>query len=130
MKQKDFSWLVTALVLFVLASFVAGCSVSHPAMRGSVVAVVENEAHICIGTSDGLKVGDTLAVYRTRQVGRSNLPYGPYRSPGEIQRSFQYEKVRVGKVRVTRLFDEHFAAVEVVAGEIDYPDIVEKSLTR
>ncbi|MEK7249568.1 MAG: hypothetical protein AAB209_04000, partial [Bacteroidota bacterium] len=73
MKQKDFSWLVTALVLFVLASFVAGCSVSHPAMRGSVVAVVENEAHICIGTSDGLKVGDTLAVYRTRQVGRSNL---------------------------------------------------------
>ncbi len=130
MKQKDSSWLVTAPVLFVLTGFLAGCSVSHPAMRGSVVAMVDNEAHICIGTYDGLKVGDTLTVYRTRQVGRSTLPYGPIRIPAEIERSFRYEKTKVGKVRVTRLFDEHFAAVEVVAGEIDYPDIVETSWTR
>lgn len=130
MKHKYFSWLLEALGPFVLAGFVAACSVSHPAMRGSVVAVVDNEAHICIGASDGLKVGDTLIVYRTRQVGRSPLPYGPIRTPAEIERSFRYEKTKIGKVRVTRLFDEHFAAVKLLAGEIDYPDIVEKSLTR
>ncbi len=103
MKQKDTSRLVTAKALLALVGFVAGCSVSHPAMRGSIITMADNEAHICIGTYDGLTVGNTLAVYRTRQVGRSHLPYGPYRSPGEIQRSFQYEKVRVGNVKVTRI---------------------------
>lgn len=125
MKQKEFSWRV--LVLLVLTGFIAGCSVSHRAMRGSVIAMVDNEAHICIGTSDGLNIGDTLTVYRTRQVGHSTLPYGPIRTPAEIERSFRYEKTEVGKVIVVRLFDEHFAAVEVLAGEVDYPDIVEKS---
>lgn len=124
MKRRQVLLAMMAVSLFVL---MARCSVSHPAMRGSVVAVVENEAHICIGEHDGLNVGDTLAVYRTSQVGRSNLPFGPYRDAGEIQRSYQYEKISVGKVKVTRIFDEHFAAVETVSGEIDFPDIVEKA---
>lgn len=120
-------------VLFNVVAFllIGGCSVGHETMRGSVVAQVENEAHICIGKVDGLKVGDILAVYRTRRVGQSNLPHvssPPYHSPGEIARSYQYEKVRVGKVKVIRLIDEHFAAVEIVEGEIDFPDIVEKTL--
>lgn len=96
-------------------------------MRGSVVAVMDNEAHICIGSHDGLKVGDTLTVYRTKQVGFPTLPYGPGRTQAEYERSYRYERVRVGKVRVTRIFDGHFAAVVVVTGEIDYPDIVERS---
>lgn len=126
MNARRYSGLLAALALFSLAGYVAGCSVSHRAMRGSVVAMVNGEAHICIGTYDGLKVGDTLAVFRTRQLGQPSLPYGPYRGPGEIQRSFRYGKVRVGTVKVTRIFDEHFAAVEAIAGEVDFPDIVEK----
>ncbi len=93
--------------------------------------MVENEGHIFIGKNDGLIVGDMLAVYRTRRIGQSNLPHvtsPPYHSPGEIARSYQYEKVRVGKVKVTRIFNGYFAAVEVVDGEIDFPDIVEKTL--
>jgi hypothetical protein len=88
---------------------------------------MDNEAHICIGSHDGLKVGDTLTVYRTKQVGFPTLPYGPGRTQAEYERSYRYERVRVGKVRVTRIFDGHFAAVVVVTGEIDYPDIVERS---
>ncbi|MEW6061138.1 MAG: hypothetical protein AB1600_04265 [Bacteroidota bacterium] len=120
--------ILFSIVIFLL---IEGCSVSHETMRGSVVAMVENEAHICIGKIDGLKISDMLAVYRTRRVGQSNLPHvssPPYHSPGEIARSYQYEKVRVGKVKVTRIFDEHFAAVEIVEGEVDFPDIVEKTL--
>jgi len=108
-----------------------GCSVSHQTMRGFVVGKDDKEADICIGAADGLKVGDMIAVYRTRRVGVSNLPeeHGPpYYGPSERARSYRYEKIRVGTARVVRLFDEHFAAVEVVKGEIDFPDIVEKTL--
>ena len=120
--------LVMVIGLGMLSMLVEGCSISHQTMRGSVVAIVDKEAHICIGSGDGLKVGDTLTVYRTRQVGFPTLPYGAPRSPGEIERSFRYERTKVGKVTVTRIFDEHFAAVAVVTGEVDYPDVVEKSL--
>ncbi|MEK9139067.1 MAG: hypothetical protein AAB393_18260 [Bacteroidota bacterium] len=113
--------------LWLIGSALSGCTVSHQVMRGSVVAVMDNEAHICIGSHDGLKVGDTLTVYRTKQVGFPTLPYGPGRTQAEYERSYRYERVRVGKVRVTRIFDGHFAAVVVVTGEIDYPDIVERS---
>lgn len=120
--------LLLLAYLAVIGATLVGCSVSHQTMRGSVVAMIDNEAHVCIGIGDGLKVGDTLTVYRTREVGLSNLPFVPYRSPGERARSFKYEKVKVGKVVVTRIFDEHYASVEIVNGEIDYPDIVEKQL--
>jgi len=125
--------LIGAVALFLVISVClisaafTGCAVSHPAMRGSVVAIVDGEAHICIGSHDGLKVGDTLTVYRMRQVGFPTIPYAPNRTPGEIERSYRYERTRVGKVRATRIFDEHFAAVAVITGEVDYPDIVERS---
>jgi hypothetical protein len=125
MSVRVASFVLATLV--VLTIVLAGCSVSHQTMRGSVVAVLDNEAHICIGSHDGLKVGDTLTVYRTRQVGFPTLPYGPRRTPSEVERSYRYERTKVGKVRVIRIFDEHFAAVEVLAGEVDYPDIVERS---
>jgi hypothetical protein len=113
------------LMGLVLAIMLGGCSVSHKAMRGSVVAIVNGEPFICIGSKDALQVGDTLSVYRTKEVGFSILPLEPYRSPDEIKRSYRYEKTNVGRVRITRIVDEHYAAVEVLAGEIDYPDIVE-----
>ncbi len=118
---------ITIMILISIVTIV-GCTVSHRAMRGSVVAVIDGETQICIGENDGLKVGDLLAVYRTRQVGVSRLPYSPFWSKGEIERSYSYEKVRVGTVRVTRLFDTHYAAVELISGEIAAPDIVEKTL--
>lgn len=127
MRDKGSFWSGTGVVLSIVAGFLAGCSVTHSTMRGSIIAMLDNEAHICIGTSDGLNIGDTLTVYRTRQMGRSMLPYGPIRTSAEIERSFRYKKTKVGKVRVIQVFDQHFAAVEVLAGEVDYPDIVEKS---
>ena len=118
------------VVVLVLAfTFLEGCTVSHLTMRGSVVDVVDGETYICIGKEDGLKVGDTLTVYRTKQVGVSRLPYSPYWSKGEILRSYSYEKTKVGTVKVTKLVEEHFAIVEVTSGEIDYPDIVERKMT-
>lgn len=113
--------------LWLMGSALAGCTVSHQVMRGSVVAVMDNEAHICIGSHEGLRVGDTLAVYRTKQVGFPTIPFSPGRTRAEYERSYRYERLRVGKVRVIRIFDEHFAAVEVLTGEVDYPDIVERS---
>lgn len=119
-----------ALVVVLGLIFVAGCTVSHTTMRGHVVDVLDGETYVCIGKEDGLKVGDLMTVYRTRQIGVSHLPDTRSRSKGEILRSYSYEKIKVGTVKVTRLVEEHFAVVESVGGEIDYPDIVEKKLTR
>ena len=127
MRKPQPNWILRSATLLLLSWTLAGCAANHVTMRGSIVGVDEGKATVCIGSADGLWIGDMLSVYRTRQVGSSNLPYGQLnRGRNEVAQSFRYEKQKVGKVRVIAIVDEHFAVVEVLSGEADYPDIVER----
>ena len=127
MRKLQPNWILRSTALLLLSWTLAGCAANHVTMRGSIVGVDDGKATVCIGSSDGLQIGDTLSVYRMRQVGFSNLPYGQLnRGRNEIAQSFRYEKQRVGKVRVIAIVDEHFTIVEVLSGDADYPDIVER----
>ncbi|MEK9139068.1 MAG: hypothetical protein AAB393_18265 [Bacteroidota bacterium] len=119
-----------SVILFALAiSFtviLSGCSVSHETMRGSIVMSFDKEAHICIGSEDGLQVGDGVTIYRVKQVPSTKEVIVPDRSSG-YKPKMRYEKVKVGTARVTEILSEYYAAIELIEGELLANDIVEKS---
>lgn len=101
--------------LWLVGSVLSGCTVSHQVMRGSVVAIMDSEAHICIGSEGGLK-----------QVHSTKKAIVPDRSRG-YRSKIRYERVRVGTARVIEILSEHYAAIEFMEGELLTNDIVEKS---
>ena len=109
------------------ASFVfGGCSTTHETMRGSVLMKLDDEAHICIGSDDGIQMGDVLFVYRIKVDNQWWLPEYQQRVPTATRKKINYQRVKVGEVRLTEIFDEHFAAVRLISGELQGSDIVER----
>lgn len=123
-------------VLFLLAqgivvSIMFGCTVSHQTMRGSILATYKDKADICIGRDDGIRVGDILTVFEINLDNKWQGPEYDQRFPtAEYLRMPKYRKVKAGGVRVIRIFDEHFAEVQLVSGELESNSIVEKSPRR
>lgn len=118
-------------ILLLSALFgVGGCSTSHETMRGSVLMKLANEAHICIGSEDGMQVGDILIVYRVKLDGEVWLSDYEQRYPTAIPKWVNYQKVKVGEIEVTEIFNQHFAAVKLISGELQGSDIVEKGWLR
>jgi hypothetical protein len=104
-----------------------GCSGSRETMRGSAVMKIDDEAHISIGSDDGIKVGDTLTVYRTIIDARAGDPDNPQTYRTLEAKDITVQKLRVGEVKVIRIFNEHYSAVKLLEGLIADGDIVEKS---
>jgi hypothetical protein len=127
-KQLKSLGMPLSVVLVVLTSLtlvMSGCSANHETMRGSVVMALEKEAHICIGSEDRLQVGDRVTIYRTKQVPSTKEAVVPDRSGG-YRPKMRYEKVKVGTARVSEILSEHYAAIELIEGDLQENDIVEK----
>ena len=120
--------LKPSLVLIMLpAAFtvmIIGCSVSHQTMRGSVVMKIDQEAHICIGSDDGIKVGDVVTIYRAKALPLTKEAIVPDQKGRYIART-RYEKVKAGRAKVTAILSEHYAAIEMIEGQLEMSDIVE-----
>lgn len=82
-------------------------------MRGSIVETDSTGTVICIGKADGAEVGQTLEVYRAKQV------------PGPGKGAPSYRRDLVGHVTIDHIFDDHFAHVRVADGKPAKHDIVE-----
>ncbi len=104
---------------------VVGCSVNHETMRGSIVMVLDNEAHICLGSQDGIRVGKRLTIYRTKEVPSTKEAIVPDRS-GAFKPRTKYTMVKVGVGEVMEILSEHYAAIKIIAGDFQANDIVEK----
>lgn len=128
-KQLKSLGMELSVALGVLASLMlamSGCSANHETMRGSVIMALEKEAHICIGSENGLQVGDRVTIYRVKQVPSTKEAIVPDRSSG-YRPKVRYERVKVGTARVIEILSEHYAAIELIEGELLANDIVEKS---
>lgn len=119
-----------AVIVFLGIGVLGGCSIGHETMRGSIVMKFEDRAHVCIGTSDGAQVGDIMFVYRVKVDNTWWLPEYQQRVPTGRTATQRYQKIKVGEVKVTEIFDEHFAAVVLISGELQSNDIVEKRRLR
>ncbi len=117
--------LLVMTVAIAVAVIVSGCSANHETMRGSIVMVLEKEAHICLGSQDGIRVGERVTVYRTKEIPSTKEAIVPDRS-GTYKPRTKYTMVKVGIGEVTEILSEHYAAIKIVEGEFQANDIVEK----
>lgn len=93
------------------ALFIVGCFGGSSIIKGSVVMRTDSEAHINLGSEDGIQVNDTLSMYRE-----------------ERGSTLSSRTVRVGKVRVVRILDASHAAVAILSGNVREHDSVEKKI--
>lgn len=111
--------LNSLLFLIALVSVLGACSsqIYHKAvMRGQIVAVDEDQVTICIGRQQGAKTGDEFRVKRS--VFRQGVV-----EDGESD----FELVEVGRIKVSRVIDDHYARAKVINGSIKLNDIGEKT---
>ncbi|GEM_PF-4011427 len=94
-----------SLLLVVAFLAVEGCSTSHETMRGSVLMKLDDEAHMCIGSDDGIRVGDILFVYRVKVENQWWLQDYQQRYPTAGEKKINYQKIKVGEVQVTEIFN-------------------------
>ncbi|TAL36701.1 MAG: hypothetical protein EPN93_07715 [Spirochaetes bacterium] len=106
---------VVPLVLgALLIAWPAGCNRADKAyhkyiMRGAILDARGNEVDLCIGTRDGAKVGQELEVYAIEgRVTRANPSAVP-----------EYRRIKTGVVRITAIYDEHYAQAVIVSGKAE-----------
>jgi hypothetical protein len=105
------------IALVVFAVVLTGCANSdfshNYLMRGQIVSASSDNIIVCVGFDDGAKVGQELNVYRFFETNFS----------GEGDEF--YEKRSVGKIKVEKVIDGHFAKATILKGKIKKTDMVE-----
>ena len=109
--------LAAVVLLGMLAgpAFAGETSFKHEyMMRGQILEIETGNVVVCVGKKDGAEVGQVLDVVR-------HVPASPHaKNAGP-----RYRREDVGTVKITSLFDEHYATAEVVKGSPKVNDTVE-----
>jgi len=101
------------IVISILAAafLLAGCATLESAghkyiMRGQILDVTGDRAYLCIGSSEGAKVGQEYAVVKFVKVPNPNP-----KSPAPY-----FNREETGVVKITEIVDEHMANAKIVSG--------------
>lgn len=110
------AWAVLLLAGALVGSAVAGeTSFKHSyLMRGQILEAEAGTVTVCVGKQDGARVGQVLEVVR-------HVPVSPHTKSA----SPRFRKEDIGSVRITTLFDDHYATAQVVKGSPKVNDTVE-----
>lgn len=104
-----------ALVAFAIV--LTGCANSNFShnylMRGQVVSSSTDNMVVCLGLDDGAEVGQELTAYRFFETGNF----------GEGDETF--ERKNIGKVKIEKIINEHYAKVKVIEGNVKKHDMVQ-----
>ncbi|WKN21109.1 hypothetical protein [Azotobacter vinelandii] len=84
-------------------------------MRGQILEVEDKTLVICVGSADGAEVGQELDVVRHQ----STLQH-KHKEPGP-----PFRRENIGRVKITTIFDEHYAEAIVIDGDVRVNDTVE-----
>lgn len=107
MEKRSFASLLLVVLFVVMGGCAMMSSVEHKyIMRGQILDVSNNMAYLCIGSSDGARVGQELTVHRFDKM------------PGTSIAKSSFKKVETGKIKIIEIVDEHYAKADVVAGEV------------
>lgn len=109
---RALGYLLGGAILLTLTACATTGSIYHSAMRGQVLSMDDDALVICVGERDGAKAGQVLQV--VRHV-RQHVP--------KARSGFRRETI--GQVRITEVFDEHYARAAVVKGMPQLADVVE-----
>lgn len=106
--------LAAALLAAPTLSLAGPQSLYHSwVMRGQVLSQESGKVVLCIGKHDNAEVGQELEVIRQSVV------------PGAKRTEPNIRRETVGKVKISRIFDEHYSEAEVIQGEPKVNDTVE-----
>jgi len=109
--------MTLAIVISSSMAFAQETSFRHKyLMRGQVLEVKDATLVVCVGTADGAAVGQELDVIRHTRV--TTPPKSA--SPG-------FRRKNVGKVKITTIFDDHYALATVINGSVRVNDTVESN---
>lgn len=112
-------WVTPLVLMLALTStaYAADGSFKHEVlMRGQILEADAGALVVCVGEKDGAQVGQVLEVITHRRLTGTHKNAGP-----------RFKRETVGRVRITSLFDEHYAMAEVVEGKPSLHDTVELS---
>lgn len=120
--QKRLRGLVSslALVLIVALTVASAAAADTPGllhrvlMRGQILEKENGTLVVCIGKQDGAQVGQELDVIRHVRTVANPKQHGK-----------RFLRKEVGRVRITSLFDEHYATAELLDGSARVNDSVE-----
>ena len=106
---------LAALVLFAVAvgpASAAAGSIRHDfIMRGQVLEADAGNVVVCVGKRDGAEAGQVLQVVRHVRAPTAGKS--------------RYRREDIGSVKITSVFDEHYANAQVVKGSPKVNDTVE-----
>lgn len=110
--------LLAALVLLGMIAgpvWAGGTSFKHEyMMRGQILEAETGSVVVCVGKKDGAEIGQVLDVVR-------HVP----KSPHAKDAGPRFRKQDIGTVKITSLFDDHYARAEIVKGSPKVHDMVE-----
>lgn len=101
------------------ALLLTACASTSPAyhqivMQGQVLSVASDTLVVCIGERDGARVGQELTVVRHVPQPAASKAAGP-----------GFRRAPVGQVRITTVFDDHYASARILSGRPEVNDVVE-----
>jgi len=97
---------------FMLSAHAEASNVYHRLfMKGSIIEKSGSEVYLCIGTNDGASVGQELEVFKVSMTGQPKSP--------------SFSRKLTGKIKITQIYDEHFAKADVISGSAEKNDVVE-----
>jgi len=113
-KMRGWVYMGSFMLMVILLTSCAtmGKAYHKYIMKGSIIETSADGVYLCIGTKDGAKVDQELDVYKIITISHARSTF---------------QRVHVGKVKITEIIDEHFAKAKVISGKAEKNDIVELS---
>ncbi|HEX2966197.1 MAG TPA: hypothetical protein VHO84_10440 [Syntrophorhabdaceae bacterium] len=99
-------------------------------MRGAIVDVKGSSVYVRVGSEDGAFRGQELVVYKMGR-GQSRLPsFSESLIPtqGRMRAVPYYTKIYTGKVRITKVIDDHLSEAAILSGTVQTEDVAEVPL--
>ncbi len=112
--------MIVSILAFAVSTSVTAQNVYHKyIMRGSILESSGGDVYMCIGKVDGAQAGQELDVYRIDVKPGANPKTAP-----------KFTRVKIGKVKITEIVEEHYARAKVVSGTAPKGAIVEVQMGK
>lgn len=92
-------------------------------MKGSIIETYDSSIYLCVGEKDGATVGQEFNVYKTIVIN----PPPPPRIPRGLLVAPTFQRELTGRIKITKIIDEHFAEAAIISGKAEKNSIVELS---
>ena len=107
--------LATVSVLLTLIACSTNQVSLDSSMRGSIIRTSEDTVVVCLGSDDRIEPGTIFSVHRVSYSGSIDAD------------TDNYSRKKIGKIRILRPINDHFAKARIIEGEAESGDMIEQA---